>query len=190
MLYRPNEIQPDEQTLKERLVPLLKEWSQPLLLIGAFLIFNFFFPRYAVEGASMEPQLHDTDRLLGSHLPVMTGEIERGEVVVLSSPVDGTRVVKRVIGLPGETVVVTGGVVFINSEPLDEPYIMEAPRYAGTWQLGDNQYFVLGDNRNHSYDSADYGPVDADLLQGVIEFRWWPPDALGGFPIPSYSDLR
>lgn len=190
MFYQPGDIQPDELTWKERLVPLVKEWSQPLLLIAAFLLLNFFFPRYAVEGASMEPQLHETDRLLGSHLPAITGDIERGEVVVLSSPVDGTRVVKRVIGLPGETVTVFDGVVFINGEPLDEPYIMEAPRYTGSWHLGDDQYFVLGDNRNHSYDSADYGPVAASLLQGVIEFRWWPPSALGGFPIPNYTDLK
>jgi len=137
----------------------------------------------------MEPGLHERDRLFVSNLDVMTADqLTRGQVVVLSSPVDGTVVVKRIIGLPGETIEVREGTVYINGEALDEPYVNEAPRYSGTWTLGVDQYFVLGDNRNQSYDSADYGAVSRDHMQGVVKLRLWPLDALGGFSVPEYKD--
>jgi signal peptidase I len=189
MLYRPVQDS-DNRILKTRWLPMVKGWIKPLLTAAIVVaVINLFFPRYYVEGKSMEPQLHEADRLLVSNVDAMTHAIERGKVVVLSSPVDGTIVVKRVIGLPGETVDIRAGLVFVDNNLLSEDYIDEAPNYTGHWYLTGNQYFVLGDNRNHSFDSGDYGPVERELLHGVVKLRWWPPNAIGGFYVPHYEDL-
>jgi signal peptidase I len=188
MLYQPGERAPYEAT-KNRFSwqSLFDEWLKPcLLMVILVAIINLFFPRYEVLGHSMEPGLHERDRLIVSNLDAMTNDLRRGEMVVLSSPVDGTVVVKRIIGLPGETVNVDSGIVYINNEPLGETYISEAPRYRGSWTLGADEYFVLGDNRNHSYDSADYGPVPSELIHGVVKLRMWPLNALESFNVPEY----
>ncbi len=190
MLYQPGERPPSQPAPRINWRDLYNEWLKPFLITLVLIaIINLFFPRYEVLGHSMEPGLHERDRLFVSNLDVMTTDrLERGQVVVLSSPVDGTIVVKRIIGLPGETVEVRAGQVYVNGEALDEPYINEAPRYHGEWTLGAEEYFVLGDNRNHSYDSADYGAVSRDHIQGVVKLRLWPLDALGGFAAPDYED--
>ncbi len=164
------------------------EWVKSALevLVIIFLM-NLFFPRYYVDGQSMDPGLHTADRLFASSIDVLMHQIPRGAVVVLSSPRDGASVVKRVVGLPGERVEVRDGVVTVNGVALHEPYIKEAPRYAGMWQLGSDEYFVLGDNRNHSLDSADYGPVSFSHIHGVVKFRFWPLNQLSTFPLPEYS---
>ena len=191
MIYQPHDQQPVKRSWKSVVHPAFKDWVRPLLTVALIvMVINFFFPRYAVQGQSMEPLLHETDRLVASHVEAITGSVKRGEVVVLSSPVDGRLVVKRVIGLPGETIEIKNGQVYIDGTPLVELYVKEAPRYTGTWHLSGSQYFVLGDNRNHSYDSSAYGQVEAALLQGVVEFRWWPPNAVSGFPAPAYPALR
>ncbi|MBE2272110.1 MAG: signal peptidase I [Anaerolinea sp.] len=189
MIYFPHDN--DHQTRRERLIaavlPVIREWTKALAVVTLFaLIMNLFFPRYAVEGRSMEPTLHETDRLFVSNLDIMTRLPQRGEVVILTSPHDGDTVVKRVIGLPGETVEVRGGVVYIDGAALDEPYINEPPRYTGRWVIGEHQYFILGDNRNHSLDSSDYGPIDESIIHGVVKFRWFPFDSLYNFPLPQY----
>lgn len=169
---------------------ILRDWVKTLVFVAAFaLLLNLFFPRYAVKGASMEPTLHETERLFVSNVDVMTRPPERGEVVVLTSPHDGELIVKRVIGLPGEDIEIRSGRVYINGVPLHEDYINEAPRYSGHWEVGANQYFILGDNRNHSLDSGDYGPIDASIIHGVVKFRWWPLNDLSMFAVPDYGTL-
>lgn len=157
----------------------------PSLVILALM--NLFFPRYYVLGHSMDPQLHPEDRLFATSIDVMTRSISRGAVVTLSSPRDGESVIKRVIGLPGEMVEISGGQVYINGVPLYEDYINEKPTYSGEWVLGTDEYFVLGDNRNHSLDSADYGPVPYNLIHGVVKFRFWPIGDFEVFDVPDYK---
>jgi signal peptidase I len=164
------------------------EWVRPILtviLIG--LVINLFFPRYYVQGHSMEPQLHESDWLFTSNIDALTQSFARGNIVVLVSPHDGQLAVKRVIGLPGEVVEVRDGRVYIDQMPLIEDYINEPPRYTGRWQVGPGQYFVLGDNRNHSLDSSDYGPVDAQRIRGSVKFRLWPPTDFGLLGVPTYT---
>jgi signal peptidase I len=152
-----------------------EEWVKPLLkMLLIVLIVNLFLPRYYVEGRSMEPNFHENDLLMTSTVEVLTDSLQRGEVVVLSSPVDGTMVLKRIIGMPGDTIEVRDGTVYINGVALDEPYINERPTYSGEWTLGADEYFVLGDNRNHSYDSADYGPVQLNEIRGAVRLRYFP----------------
>lgn len=189
MLYQPGERPSFEPAPIINWRVVYHEWLKPFLITAVIIaVINLFFPRYEVLGHSMEPGLHERDRLFVSNLDVMTtDQLGRGQVVVLASPVDGTIVVKRIIGLPGETVEVRDGAVYVNGEALDEPYINEAPRYRGSWTLRGDQYFVLGDNRNHSYDSADYGAVTRAHIRGVVKLRLWPLDALGGFNAPQYQ---
>jgi signal peptidase I len=185
MLYRPGALFISPET--SPLLASAGEWIKTILF-GAvlFVIINLFFPRYVVEGRSMEPQLHDWDLLFATSIDVMTNQLQRCDVVTLISPYDGERVVKRIIGLPGERVDVHDGQVYVNGEALPEEYINEAPRYSGSWQVGDDQYFVLGDNRNHSLDSHYYGPVDRQQIQGVVKFRYWPLNQIGVMTVPKY----
>ncbi len=173
MLYVPRETsQPHKPFLWREFA---EEWVKPMLkVLLIVLVMNLFLPRYYVEGRSMEPSFHENDLLLTSALDVMTDSLQRGAVVVLSSPVDGTMVLKRIIGMPGDTIEIRDGMVYVNGVALDEPYINEAPTYSGEWTLGADEYFVLGDNRNHSYDSADYGPVPRENIRGAVRLRYFP----------------
>ncbi|MFN8374410.1 MAG: signal peptidase I [Anaerolineae bacterium] len=173
MLYEPRHTTKNHKPFLWREVA--EEWVKPMLkMLLVVLVINLFLPRYFVEGHSMEPSFHENDMLVTSAIDVMTDSLERGAVVVLSSPVDGTMVLKRIIGMPGDTVEIRGGTVYINGEALNEPYINERPTYSGEWVLGADEYFVLGDNRNHSYDSADYGPVPRDHIRGAVRLRYFP----------------
>lgn len=185
MLYRPAKLEEVSDDTFARKV--LNEWLKPLLVaLGFVLVINLFFPRYAVLGHSMEPGLHENDRLFVSNVDVLTNSISRGEIVVLYAPGDNEIVVKRVIGLPGETVEIYDGAVHINGERLYESYIREAPRFTGRWEVGENEYFVLGDNRNVSRDSTEYGPVHISRISGVVKFRFWPLNSFSVFETPEY----
>ncbi len=184
MLYEPR---PGVYQKPGSLRAAVSEWLKTLLMAAViFAVINLLFPRYIVDGHSMEPQLHDWDLLMATSLDVMTNQLQRGDVVALISPRDGERVVKRIIGLPGERVEVRDGQVYINGTALKETYISTPPRYTGSWTVGDDQYFVLGDNRNNSLDSHYYGPVDRAQIQGVVKFRYWPLNQIGIMPVPEY----
>jgi signal peptidase I len=111
---------------------------------------------------------------------------QRGEIIVFESPdqpgIDPP-LIKRVIGLPGETVEIRDLQVHINGQPLDEPYINEpcsASRCPDKiWQLGPDQFFVMGDNRNHSRDSRSFGPIEHAHVIGEALVRYWPPQDWG-----------
>lgn len=162
-----------------------------LIVLVVRVVMDTVLPRYVVDGASMEPNLHTSERLIVDRLTMLLGGPDRGDVVVLHSPRDEELLVKRVIGLPGETVTIHNGRVYINGELLQEPYIAEFCTYGscnGTWRLGPDQYFVLGDNRSHSLDSHTFGPVERSAIQGVVRVRYWPLDELNIFKAPAYGD--
>jgi signal peptidase I len=185
MLYHPTKLEMLSDSTFARKV--LNEWLKPMVVaLACMMVINLFFPRYAVLGHSMEPVLHENDRLFVSNVDVMTDAISRGEIVVLSAPGDNEIVVKRVIGLPSETVEISDGLVSVDGVLLHENYVRERTRFSGRWEVGENEYFVLGDNRNHSRDSSEYGPVDVNRISGVVKFRFWPLNAFGVFQTPSY----
>ena len=166
---------------------LLREIIETVLLtVIIYLGVNFATGRFRIEGSSMEPSMHPNQYVLVDKISYKIANPKRGDVVVFNYPLATERdFIKRVIGLPGETVAVRGGVVSINGQPLQEPYISAPPDYNNSWSLGPNQYFVLGDNRNSSLDSHSWGPLDRHYLIGRAVFVYWPPSLVG--PVPHFS---
>ena len=149
-----------------------------------------------IPSSSMEPTLEINDRLIIEKISYRFRKPQRGDVVVFS-PTDTLReqnfkdaFIKRVIGLPGETVEVKGGTVYINGEPLREKYIEESPEYRyGPVEVPRDRYLVLGDNRNNSYDSHYWGFVPRHNLIGRAVVRFWPLNRLGSLDeTPIYPD--
>lgn len=154
-----------------------------ILVIVMYVGLNIFVPRYVVEGHSMEPSFYTDERVIVSRLNYLLGSPERGDIVIFDRNADHT-LIKRIIGLPGETVALQDGQVLIDGRPLDEDYVMDLCRYScrdRTWELGDDQYFVLGDNRNNSMDSHNFGPINRDQIIGKVLARYWPPKELHFF---------
>lgn len=161
------------------------------LIIVVFILFGVFFVQpVVVEGTSMLPQLHDGERLLVNKLVYYKiqnfswGHIERGDIVVFWFPNDPDKsYVKRVIGLPGETVELRSGKVFVNGTELTEEYLdkeytqsMPPPM---TKKVEEHHYFVMGDNRDNSSDSRYWGLVPEKYIYGKAFFRYWKPSNIG-----------
>lgn len=149
-------------------------------VLGNYVLMNAYIP-----SGSMESTLNIGDRLIGNRLAYVFGEPERFDVIMFKYPDDETKdYIKRVIGLPGETVTIKNGKVYINDSdvPLNEPYLKETPVALGdgVYEVPKDSYFVLGDNRNHSKDSRmwtnKYVKKDKILAKAVFrfvpEFSW------------------
>lgn len=152
----------------------------PAVLV-ALLIHLFLAQATRVEGYSMEPTLHGHQRLVIEKLSYRLHPPRRGDIVVIRVPGYGRdMLIKRVIGLPGETIEVRGGQVLINGVPLAEPYLRTVTRgdYPAT-RIPDDAIFVMGDNRNNSNDSRAFGPIPLDAVVGKAWLRYWPPGDIG-----------
>ena len=157
------------------------------------LIRYYLFKPFYVKGASMEPNFHEKEYLIIDELSYRFREAVRGEVIVFRYPEDPKEYfLKRVIGLPGETIKVQGGKVFVyNKEKpegfeLKEYYLPTNLSTEGdrTTKVGENQLFVLGDNRPNSFDSRRFGPIDKSLVVGRAWLRGWPLSKLAVFSTP------
>ncbi|MYD52285.1 MAG: signal peptidase I [Dehalococcoidia bacterium] len=152
------------------------------------------FEQYVVRGHSMTPTFFEGDRLLVSRFRGRSFSFARGELVVVRDGPDDERWhLKRLVGLPREIVRQSEGIILINDEPLDEDYLGGLPAVIGledvAWNLGDNEYFLLGDNRAHSTDSRQRGPFGLDDIEGKVRFRYWPLHKLRLFNAPTYRSL-
>ena len=148
------------------------------LILAVVLYFgiNAVSVRVRVDGFSMNPTLQDGEYILVNRLAYKIGHPVRGDIVVFSFPMDPKQdLIKRVIGLPGESISVQDGKVMINGLPLEEPYIAAPPIYNGTWEVPEGQLFVLGDNRNESKDSHEWGLLPVENVVGRAILIYWPP---------------
>ncbi|OGY93039.1 MAG: signal peptidase I [Candidatus Komeilibacteria bacterium RIFCSPLOWO2_01_FULL_53_11] len=157
-----------------------------ILPIRYFLIQPFY-----VEGASMEPSFHTKEYLIIDEISYRFNDPARGDVVVMRYPRDTRQYfIKRVMGLPGERIKIINGVVFTDNEPLDESYLSEELKSYGSMEeltLGEDEYFVLGDNRANSLDSRVFGPVQRRFIVGRAWIRGWPFDRISVFEAPDYE---
>ncbi|MBA7611640.1 Signal peptidase I S [subsurface metagenome] len=156
----------------------LREILWPILLaVVIFLLLQTTVQSFEIHLPSMEPNIHEGQRILVSKITYRCREPQRGEVIILRPPrnPEGTPYIKRIIGLPGETIEVKTGVVYVNGSPLDEPYTKEQPSYTfGPQKIPENEYFVLGDNRNNSNDSHNGWTVPRQNIIGKAWFSIWP----------------
>ncbi len=186
-----------------RINAILREVVETILLAAViWLLVNFTTARYIVEGQSMEPNLETGQFLIISRLSYFSlndaielGNPQRGDIIVFDFPGNpGDDYVKRVIGLPGEEVVVEeDGDVLVEGQPIGEPYLADAYTQPyrgrfGTWTVPPNHYFVLGDNRNSSSDSRSWGMLDESYIVGKAWISYWPPRDWGVIPHYSYEN--
>jgi signal peptidase I len=166
---------------------LLREVFQTLLfLVAVYVLLEMTIPRSVVLSISMEPNLIADQRLLISRMSYLFGEPERGDIVVFmppNQPAGEPPLIKRLIGLPGETVSIRDTYLYVNGVQLEEDYLKEpcdpfrCPDQS--WQLGAEEFFFMGDNRNHSHDSRAFGPIQRGQIVGKAVLRWWPPAKWG-----------
>lgn len=152
--------------------------------IAIVLVINLLLaqPR-TVHGESMEPSLHENERVIVDLVSFRWRQPERGEIIVLRLPEQDTDpLIKRVVGLPGDTVAIRNGKVLVNDEVLDEPYLDQVT--AGRMSakvVPEAHVFVLGDNRGASNDSRYFGMVPYEDVLGRAWLRYWPPAEAGLF---------
>ena len=170
--------------LRTRILRFFGELLQTVLIAGVlFLAVNLLTARIRVEGISMEPSLHEGQFVVVNRLAYRWNEAERGDIIVFRFPLNPSRrFIKRVIGLPGNTVTIRGGDVYIDGQVLEEPYLAATPRYDGEWIIGPDEVFVLGDNRNNSSDSQNWGPLPTEEIIGKAVLVYWPPSEAGVIP--------
>jgi signal peptidase I len=160
-------------------------WLRDLLISAGIsvLIILFLYQPVRVEGTSMLPRLEDHDRLFINKFVYHISSIERGDVVVFHYPRDPEKsYIKRVIALPGDTLRIDHGQVWVNGNALAERYVppmyRDARSYAAT-VIPDDCYFVMGDHRSISSDSREFGVVERDLIYGKAVFVYWPARDVG-----------
>ena len=148
-----------------------------LLSLVLFLAINAVSARIRIESISMQPTLYAGDFVIVNKIAYKIGSPTRGDVIIFHYPPDPERepYIKRVIGLPGDTVRVSNKQVYINDLPVRESYISAAPAYEGSWVVPEDSLFVLGDNRNSSSDSHSWGMVPVQNVIGKAEVVYWPP---------------
>ncbi len=183
--------QPEDSTVEQpktesKFKSFIKEIFQTLLLALIFyFIIDSFFPRVRVENISMKPTLQPGELLLVNKLAYTLGEPHNGDVIVFHYPGNPAEdYIKRLIGLPGDIVRVEGGMVYINGQPVDEPYIADDPTYRGEWEVPAGEYFVLGDNRNQSSDSHSWGFVPEENIVGKALVVYWPIEQIKALTYP------
>jgi signal peptidase I len=165
--------------------PVLTAWIRDIAisLVVSVLFIVFLYQPVKVEGTSMMPTLADQERVFINKFVYKLEPINRGDVVVFRYPRDVSKsYIKRVIAVAGDRVRIDDGVVYVNDERLPEPYVPEdywdARSYPET-VVPRNSYFVLGDHRNLSNDSRDFGAVNEQYIYGKAVFGYWPFDKLG-----------
>ena len=182
----------DDYEYKPSILSIILSWIWSFIV--AFIIVGgvyFFLGRpFTVSGASMYPTLHNGDRMVLSKV----GDVHRFDVVILKAPDENVEYIKRVIGMPGDTVEMKNGVLYINGKKVDQPFIntealakqtvfiddFTLESLTGESKVPEGKYFVLGDNRGVSKDSRMIGFIDRSAIEGKAVFTIWPFGRIGG----------
>ena len=171
-------------------------WSFIVAFIIVGVVYIFLGRPFTVSGASMYPTLHNGDRMILSKI----GEINRFDVVVLKAPDENVEYIKRVIGMPGDTLEMKQGVLYINGKKIEQPFIntealqkqtvfiddFTLQTLTGETKIPEGKYFVMGDNRGVSKDSRMIGLIDRKAIEGKAVFTIWPRNQFGGQKNYSY----
>lgn len=164
---------------------LIKEWVIPfaIVILVSLAIRNYGFAHIQVFNVSMQSTLFEGHRLIEDKISYRFSKPERGDIVIVNGPEYHERLIKRVIGLPGESIDFSpDGKVLINGEPLEEHYATGST-YARSMTVPavvpDNAYFLMGDNREHSIDSRDLGMIPLSSIEGKAVWRFWPVSLMG-----------
>ena len=184
-----NQAVNEEQALEKKPSELW-EWIKSIgtALVIVLIIHFFIFNLSTVKGQSMQPTLLDGEWLFINKIGYIIGGPDRGDIVILKDPNNrlGFRefLVKRIVGLAGDTIEVSNGKLYINGQEYDEPYTdveIQDGNY-GPLVVPSGNFFVMGDNRHHyeSTDSRKFGPVPESLIKGKAQFIMWPLDKIGG----------
>jgi signal peptidase I len=168
-----------EPPIKERrktpvLIRVLLEILETLVIaLVLYFLIDAVVARVRVENISMKPTLQPGEFLIVNKLAYRFSDYQHGDIVVFHHTVQEDYI-KRVIGVPGDQVVISGGQVMINGSTLNEPYIAAPPDYTGNWTVPEGMLFVLGDNRNLSSDSHKWGFVPEESVVGKALVVYWP----------------
>ena len=191
-------MEQEEYYSKPSIVSII--WSWIWSFIVAFIIvgavYIFLGRPFTVSGASMYPTLHNGDRMILSKI----GDINRFDVVVLKAPDENVEYIKRVIGMPGDTLELKQGVLYINGKKIEQPFIntealqkqtvfiddFTLQSLTGETKIPEGKYFVMGDNRGASRDSRMIGLIDRKAIEGKAVFTIWPMNQFGGQKNYSY----
>ena len=163
----------------------LTMWARDFAIsvVLAALVIIFLYQPVKVEGTSMLPELHDSDRVFVNKLAYRFGDIHRGDVVVFHYPGDPTKsYIKRVIAGPGDELRIDHGDVYVNNVEVREPYVphrFRDDRSLAPEVIPAGNYFMMGDHRSISSDSRDFGPVARNFIYGKAVFVYWPAPELG-----------
>ena len=173
-------VDPSTKESQQKEKSFLRDLFETILLaVVLFLILNTVTSRVKVYNISMEPTLKQGYLLLVNKMAYKIGEPKRGDVIVFHFQGDQAEdYIKRVVGLQGDQVDIANGIERVNNQPLTEPYIMDLPNYTGSWVVPEDELFVLGDNRNHSSDSHQWGTVKLDWVVGKALLVYWPLNAV------------
>ena len=161
--------------------------------ITIILVRYFLFKPFYVKGQSMEPAFYERDYLIIDEISYRFRDPDRGEVIVFESPVSEDHYLKRIIGLPGERVKISDNKIIIYNDEypqgvvVEEVYLDENTPGTEVTTLGEDQYFVMGDNRDASYDSRRFGPIDKNSIVGRVWLRGWPISRVSTFGVPNYN---
>jgi signal peptidase I len=190
----PQDSSPSQSTTHHLLRHEIRVWTRDLLIaIGlALVIIVFLYQPVKVEGTSMAPLLSDQERIFINKFVYRFEDIHRGDVVVFWYPLDRSKsFIKRVVGLPGETVDIRHGLLYVNGQLVPEPYV--PPQYTDVTDFGPvkvprDGYFVMGDHRISSNDSRVFGPVASQFIYGRAVFAYWPVDHFGSLSATEAND--